>query len=814
MSFLALDQMPWIIAALLLVGLVTLWSLRRRRQVLRRLVSQPSALRTNASPGRRRLRFAAILIALVASAIALLRPVGGTILTEQRLPAKHLMIVLDVSKSMAVPDAGQLTRIEAAKLFAREFINRRPTDRIGLLSFSGAAFPECPITLNRNMLLQRLDLQQAGGLPVGGSNLDTTVKEAAHLLTTNPPPGSAVILLSDGDRLSEDADALLELIPQQLPIHTVFTGTPDLPATLPDTDIESTADPRLLARLSEHTSALALSADPAQLETSLNQLDAHLDTMNLDGIDIAATLYSRPLELFVYPAGLVLALLFLRLFLPLRSRRWHALAPLILLGLLVLPTDLSAQEDTPPSALETKLDQALARAEAEDRPLMLLFTASDWSAATASFDQDIRSSALYTDWVARRVIQMEVDLPRSNIDAATRNQRRALAKRFQIESYPTALFLHHSARELGRLNHDPDGPAAWVRRAELILAGNTPEGDSASSIKQLPEELQAFLNDPDISSFERALRLYNQSIEFERMEPELSIDSKDRFRLLEDLLTKSIEACPEDRSDMRFAASHRRASLYHRKARSLLPRLAPSDGEAPSPGEPEVALRTFGTARQYYYKSAQFQNAHPDLQANLALLEADFRYIQAFIDFQKNYQEAVDFTSKLYQQETRFKQSFENWVTTSEPVNDQDITNATTSIERLLESAKIIEYPQTSNIVAALEDIELAPIPHDERQVPKATTHIEDALKHLLQDQQVQQQSNGEGDEEGGEDSDPSSDRDDGNGDDEGDEQQPRDHGQDDADLRDAGRRDGNLRDRLLDRLRKNNPPTAPGQDH
>ena len=134
MTFLGLKFLPWILGAASLALLAFFWALHVRRSVLKRLagVAETSSIRTTASPLRRRLQTVTIVVSLTALAITVLRPIGGSVLTENRLPAKNLILLFDASKSMGVADSEGLTRLEAAKLLAREFANQRPTDRIGL----------------------------------------------------------------------------------------------------------------------------------------------------------------------------------------------------------------------------------------------------------------------------------------------------------------------------------------------------------------------------------------------------------------------------------------------------------------------------------------------------------------------------------------------------------------------------------------------------------------------------------------------------------------------------------------------------------
>jgi len=473
MNFLGLKFLPFILACLAMVSMTIIWARHSRRITLQKLAADGSAtpsLLTTASPRRRLIRTIAMVGILVLIGITILRPTGGTIITENRLPAKNLIILFDASKSMGVADVGGLTRLEAAQLYAREFIDSRPADRIGLVSFDGIAFPECPATLSRAMLLSRLEMQTPGGLRVHGSDLQGALKSAAKLLTENPPPGSAIILMSDGDRLTEDAEASTAPIAEiNVPIHTITFGDKRKETPIPTSNLSSKANPNLMREIAENTGGIHLESDGVASDATIRSLGARIDTMKLDNSsEFAADLQNRPLELYAYPLSLALALLFLRLFLPTRAnKKWYPLTPAVILGLsLALTPQSHAQSPQLPDEQPTYIYQpfldAQDRAQQKKLPLDVLFTASDWSEASIAFETEIAANSIFTDWAERRVVLLTVDIPRSGIDPATRNSRRALAARLAVSSFPTAVFLDLNETELGRLAHDPDGPAAWV----------------------------------------------------------------------------------------------------------------------------------------------------------------------------------------------------------------------------------------------------------------------------------------------------------------------------------------------------------------
>ncbi len=59
-----------------------------------------------------------------------------------------IILCMDVSGSMLAQDFTP-NRLEAMKKVAADFVDRRPTDRIGLVIFAGESFTASPITSDR-----------------------------------------------------------------------------------------------------------------------------------------------------------------------------------------------------------------------------------------------------------------------------------------------------------------------------------------------------------------------------------------------------------------------------------------------------------------------------------------------------------------------------------------------------------------------------------------------------------------------------------------------------------------------------------------
>lgn len=108
-----------------------------------------------------------------------------------------IILCIDVSGSMTAQDFSP-NRLEAAKNVAIEFINKRLTDRIGIVIFSGESFTQCPLTTDRRMLVSAVENIHNGLLEPGtaiGSGLSTSIDR----LRASKSKTKVVLLLTDGE---------------------------------------------------------------------------------------------------------------------------------------------------------------------------------------------------------------------------------------------------------------------------------------------------------------------------------------------------------------------------------------------------------------------------------------------------------------------------------------------------------------------------------------------------------------------------------------------------------------------------------------
>ncbi len=836
MEFLSLHNLIWVLPIIIAAISAAAWSYRQRKKAVALLTqnAQSCHLMTNASPVRRHLLATVLLASIILAGFAALRPSGGTTLTEYQRPAKNLTILLDVSNSMTAVDGVGISRFEAARLFLRALIESRPTDRIGMISFAGNTFIESPVTLDHSILLKRLGQAKPGAPFVPGTNITGALEEARALLTETPPPGSAILVFSDGDNVtgSDPKEILADLKKKNIPVLSVAFGQNGLEAIVPGSDLKTRANHDTLRQLSDATDGLFLAASPKDVDTQVAQLGTRIDTITLDGENIATELFERPYDLYAWFLSVALFCLMIHLFLPLRTKRWHPLTASLPL-IFALPSELQAEQFN-------TYAEALEAARADERPVAVIFIGSDWSPLSISFEKEILSHPVFQKWAETSVAWTLVDLPRVGLSDEERRNRREFMAKLKVETFPMAVFLDDKENQLGTLTHDPEGPSSWTRRADAIIAGDTAAGDTAASASYLPEEVRQSLEDESLTDEQRSVRYYNKALEIEKAEPELTLESKDRFELLIDLYTRAAEAAPTPRKDLIFPARLRLAHLHHRMGLTQLPKSEQELGMMSMAKQTDPinllkrAKKSFQSALRIYKNAAPLNPGSEELSNNLALAYQNVSRTQAYLDFFEAYQKAIETTSIALDQEKAFAASLRREVNTRLEINKEAIAESARAIQELIAKAEAIEDSPTilpaeglKDYRLADEDIVLAPSPHRERNLEQAAEHIQDALDHLIDPQQMQpqqgegeseDQGEGEGEEEGQDEGEneggrqrdlqednPQGDRPEGEqpGGEEGEQPEPKGEGGEDPtenDLKRAEKEGGDLRQRLLRR--------------
>ena len=221
-----------VVLAMVLVGLLPVagWLAargeRRRRAALAAFGEEAVLGRGSALPRRTGLRWGLRLGALGLAGLALARPQLGERRSELARTGRDVLVLLDLSRSMNVSDAGG-TRLAAAKRTIRETASEFPGDRVGLVVFGGSAFLQLPLTTDHASLHLFLDAASSDDLGDPATDLSAALLTAVRTYEHEGEEGRrAVLVVSDGESGEGNLDAALdELRLGGIPVFAIGVGT-------------------------------------------------------------------------------------------------------------------------------------------------------------------------------------------------------------------------------------------------------------------------------------------------------------------------------------------------------------------------------------------------------------------------------------------------------------------------------------------------------------------------------------------------------------------------------------------------------------
>lgn len=225
---------PYWFAALLALALVLV--LRRNRRVPVLIVPFAAAWHRPSLASASRWPVALAVTGLILLIVALARPQRIEDKREVSSQGYDIMLSIDLSGSMLSEDferAGErINRLQAIKPIIQAFIERRSTDRIGIVLFSGRAYTMAPLTFDHDWLSRQLERIKIGliedGTAIGdGLGVALTRLEQAKRESGGQRQGAFVVLLTDGanNRGSLSPQQSAELARARgIPVYTIGAG--------------------------------------------------------------------------------------------------------------------------------------------------------------------------------------------------------------------------------------------------------------------------------------------------------------------------------------------------------------------------------------------------------------------------------------------------------------------------------------------------------------------------------------------------------------------------------------------------------------
>jgi Ca-activated chloride channel homolog len=329
---------------------------KRSAARLREFVSErllPNLART-VDRGRRKMRFALVLLGMALAITALAKPRWGYIYEDVKRKGLDLIFAVDTSRSMLSNDVSP-SRLQRVKLATQDLLNELEGDRVGLVAFAGRAFLQAPLTIDYAAAVEAINDLDTNTIPEGGTNISAAIDLAAQTYGKSAIGNRALIIFTDGEELNGDAMKTAKAAADAgVRIFTVGVGTPEgslIPlgaegggtTFVKDPNgqvVKSKLDEKRLKQIAETTNGfyIHLEDGPRTMKTLFEEGLAKMQAGDID-----ERMSRRPIERYQWPLGAALlffgaAFLFrerkrqpLRVVVPVAPKRAWAAAGVVLI---------------------------------------------------------------------------------------------------------------------------------------------------------------------------------------------------------------------------------------------------------------------------------------------------------------------------------------------------------------------------------------------------------------------------------------------------------------------------------------------------
>jgi len=293
------------------------------------------------SPRRRRWKAVISTTGVLFLVIALIGPRFGTQLRELQREGIDLIIALDVSESMMAEDVAP-SRLERAKNEIRRVLDELTGDRVGLVTFAGDAFIQCPLTTDYSAVRLFLDVADPSLIPTPGTDFGAALKMAMKAFKTPTAETAAdartraILFVSDGENHVDDLKTILENARRaNIIVFSAGVGeTVGVPIPIYSNgrrvDYKTDRNGQIVTTKLEEEALQMLAQDGAyfriaRTSSSLSKITAALD--RLDKTSFGADEFEEYDEKFQWPLLIGLILMFVERIIPENSARKEDVVP-------------------------------------------------------------------------------------------------------------------------------------------------------------------------------------------------------------------------------------------------------------------------------------------------------------------------------------------------------------------------------------------------------------------------------------------------------------------------------------------------------
>ena len=203
----------------------------------------------------------------------------------------------------------------------------------------------------------------------------------------------------------------------------------------------------------------------------------------------------------------------------------------------------------------TDFEAAKAKSVAENKPLLIDFTGSDWCTWCIKLKQDVLSKAEFEQYIADKFIPVEIDIP-ANADKVGGEEQREknlrLSEEYGVEGFPTVMVLTPEGLVAGGIGHVVEmEEALQLLDTALINVETLEKAKSLQGLERAGMLLPVYVALSE--SFGKAARTLRDEIVALDPQDELGMQQQVRIDAQREQLMENLSAVSEDDYDAMIA---------------------------------------------------------------------------------------------------------------------------------------------------------------------------------------------------------------------------------------------------------------------
>ena len=140
----------------------------------------------------------------------------------------------------------------------------------------------------------------------------------------------------------------------------------------------------------------------------------------------------------------------------------------------------------------TNFEEAMAVSRQKGRPVLTVFTGSDWCPHCKTLEENVLFTDTFRDWAAPNVVLLMIDLPQAGISQAVRSERSQVCIKYGVRTFPSVLLIDSDGTKLAaQTGYTGQTAGVWIAKMAEHLPPAVAENDDEKVLESLNEAVES-----------------------------------------------------------------------------------------------------------------------------------------------------------------------------------------------------------------------------------------------------------------------------------------------------------------------------------